>query len=581
MNTSLLQRLTYLTVLPLCTLIVITAAHAAEPAATADPGTAIAPAQIAPAPADEARKRPEIAQQRAHRNRHHHEQGSELVNIGRDTILPRGQKVDSVVSIFGSSTSDGEAGNVVSILGDTRISGEVTDSAVTVLGNMYVDSKVDGDAVAVLGSLELGPHAEIGGNVVAVGGGLQRDPAAIVHGDVQNVFAGNFGSLSGLHTWIHQCLLYGRPLALVPGIGWAWGLALACLALYIFLALLFREGLFRCVETFETQPGKSVLAALLTMLLTPVLVVLLCVTLIGIAAVPFVVFGLFCAGLFGKAVMLAWLGWRVTGRQGVGPMSHPAVAVLIGGVVVLVLYVVPVLGFLVYKLLGLLGLGAVVYTAVLAARAHQAAKAAPGSSTAPGTAASPGLTPMTGVPPETRSASMSAATPPTGDTASGAADQPATHSPASSIEGPPRGPDPRGPAPAAPAPPISAALPRAGFWVRMGALLLDGLLVGFVMGVFHHAYHLELLVLATYGAVMWKTRGSTIGGIVFDLRVVRLDGREIDWETAIVRALSCFLSLAVAGLGFIWIAFDHNNQAWHDKIAGTVVVRVAKGVPLL
>ncbi len=115
----------------------------------------------------------------------------------------------------------------------------------------------------------------------------------------------------------------------------------------------------------------------------------------------------------------------------------------------------------------------------------------------------------------------------------------------------------------------------------MGALLLDVLVVGFVMGALHHAYHLELLVLGVYGAVMWKLRGSTIGGIVFDLRVVRLDGREIDWETAIVRALGCFLSLTVAGLGFIWIAFDHNNQAWHDKIAGTVVVRVAKGTPLV
>jgi uncharacterized RDD family membrane protein YckC len=115
----------------------------------------------------------------------------------------------------------------------------------------------------------------------------------------------------------------------------------------------------------------------------------------------------------------------------------------------------------------------------------------------------------------------------------------------------------------------------------MAALLLDALLVGFLMGVLHHVYHLELLALAAYGAVMWKMRGSTIGGIVFDLRVVRLDGREIDWETAIVRALGCFLSLAVAGLGFFWIAFDDQKQAWHDKIAGTVVVRVAKGAPLV
>ena len=96
------------------------------------------------------------------------------------------------------------------------------------------------------------------------------------------------------------------------------------------------------------------------------------------------------------------------------------------------------------------------------------------------------------------------------------------------------------------------------------------------MGAIYHRSHLELPVLAVYGAVMWKLRGSTIGGIVFDLRVVRLDGREIDWETAIIRALSCFLSLAVAGLGFFWIAFDGARQAWHDKIAGTVVVRVPK-----
>ena len=111
--------------------------------------------------------------------------------------------------------------------------------------------------------------------------------------------------------------------------------------------------------------------------------------------------------------------------------------------------------------------------------------------------------------------------------------------------------------------------------------MLDLLLVGFLTGVLHHSHDLELVVVAIYGAMMWKLRGATVGSIVFDLRVVRLDGREVDWETAIVRALSCFLSLAVAGLGFIWIAFDANNQAWHDKIAGTVVVRVAKTPPLL
>jgi uncharacterized RDD family membrane protein YckC len=437
----------------------------------------------------------------------------------------------------------------------------VSASAVAILGNAYIDGKVDGDAVTVLGNMELGPHAEIDGDVVAVGGTVQRDPAAVVHGDVHNVL-GSVGGVDWLRAWVRHCLLYARPLALAPGLGWAWGLAFAFLALYTGLALLFREGVTRCVHTFETQPGRSVLAALIAMLLTPVLVTLLFVTVIGIAAVPFVVFALFCAGLFGKAVMLAWLGGRVTGRQGVGPMSHPAVAVLIGGALVLVLYLVPVLGFLVYKLLGLLGLGAVVYTVILAARAHQAAKEAPFGSTAP---FSPSASPLTGA-----AAPIDAA-----QTTGGAPASSATEAPD------PRGPAPTTAAPHAPAPPpVTAALPRAGFWIRMAALLLDALLVGFLMGVLH-VYHLELPVLAAYGAMMWKLRGSTIGGIVFDLRVVRLDGRQIDWETAIVRALACFLSLAVAGLGFFWIAFDDHKQAWHDKIAGTVVVRVAKGTPLV
>ena len=655
MKTLPLQRLTCLAVLPLCAMIVIAAAHAAaSPAMPDTPAHAAAPPAMPDTPAhtaapssspdatppatslpdgthdstdwqDNADSRDRVDRHdrsgwRARHDRHgRHGHGNELVNIGHDSNLPRGQSADSVVSIFGSSTSDGEAGNVVSIFGDTRVTGPSSDGAVAVLGNVYIDGKVDGDAVAVLGDMVLGPHAEIDGNVVAIGGTLQRDPAAIVRGNVQSIF-GSFGSVGWLRSWIHHCLLYGRPLALAPGLGWAWGLAFACLALYAALALLFREGLTRCVQTFEAQPGQSVLAALITMLLTPVLVVLLCVTVIGIAAVPFVVFGLLCVGLFGKAVMLAWLGQRVTGRQSTGALSHPVVAVLIGGVLVLALYLVPVLGFLVYKLLGLLGLGAVVYTLILAARAHQAAKegprgrsaaafgAAPSGSVSSGPSSRAGSAPSGSV---SSGPSSSAGSAPSGNASSapssstssapsgsassaassGTSSTPPGSAAAATGEAPPPGaapaPDPRGPSPAAEAPrtqappPITASLPRAGFWIRIGALLLDAILVGFLMGVFHHGYHFELLVLATYGAVMWKLRGSTIGGIVFDLRVVRLDGREVDWETAIVRALGCFLSLAVAGLGFFWIAFDEQKQAWHDKIAGTVVVRVAKGTPLV
>jgi uncharacterized RDD family membrane protein YckC len=586
MNTFMLRRFISVTMvsaaaLALISLLGATAAQATEPPAAADTA-----ASAAPAPIEETSDRSE--DWNAHRaRRNHHKNGNDLVNIGHDSTLREGETADSVVSVFGSSTSDGSAGDVVSILGDTRVTGEVSDSAIAVLGNTTIDGKVAGDTVTVLGDLDLGPHADIGGDAVVVGGSVRRDPAAVIHGSVQNVLGGDFGSFGWLHAWVRHCLLYARPLAFAHGLGWAWGLALACLALYVILALLFREGLSKCVRTFETQPGHTVLAGLSAALLTPVLLVLLCVTVIGIAAVPFVVFALICVSLFGKAVMLAWLGGRITGKSGADTASHPAVAVLIGGAVVLLLYVVPILGFLVYKLLGFLGLGAVVYTLILALRANRAAKDGPSASTAPPRPASPsaGEVPASGAaaaqgPAFSTSSAATAAGAAPGEAAApgtGAGGDAGVSASAGAGAGP-------GAAAAATAPPpaqpITAALPRAGFWVRMVALLLDFLLVGIVMGVLH-THHIELIVLAAYGAVMWKVRGSTIGGIVFDLRVVRLDGRAVDWETAIVRALSCFLSMVVVGLGFFWIAFDANHQAWHDKIAGTVVVRVPKGVPLV
>jgi len=567
------------------------AASAAVPAATDDQSTAAAPA--ASADHDDFNDEPQSVDRRDWRNRieaRHRRHRSDhddnnIVSIGHSSHLQSGEKAESVVSIFGSSTSDGEADDVVSVFGNTRVTGPVHDSAVAVLGNAYIDSKVDGDVVAVLGNVTLGPNAEVSGDVVAVLGTMERDPGAILHGSVQRILnfdAGGIGGFAWLNTWINHCLLYGRPLALVHGLGWAWTLALGLLAFYALLALMFRTGVERCVHTLETEPGHTALAALIGILLTPVLVVLLCVTVIGIAAVPFVVGSLFCISLFGKAVMLAWLGGRVSGRRP-GSANHPAVAVLIGGAVVLVLYVVPVVGFLVYKLLGFFGFGAVVYTLVLHARARRAAASPPpaaASSAFTGTSAADpsNSATMAGAGWTARSAPAAGA-----DAAAAAAATPESSAAAEPVP-PAAAPPPFAPpgtVPHGPLPPhITAAMPRAGFWIRMAALLLDVLLVGFVMSLLHPFGNFHIMVLAIYGAVMWKLRGTTVGGIVCDLHVVRLDGRPLDWETAIVRALGCFLSLFVVFLGFIWIAFDANNQAWHDKIAGTVVVRAKRGGPL-
>src|SRR5690606_18684456 len=74
-------------------------------------------------------------------------------------------------------------------------------------------------------------------------------------------------------------------------------------------------------------------------------------------------------------------------------------------------------------------------------------------------------------------------------------------------------------------------LPRAGFWIRMGALLIDVILVAVLLEILSPFADIMLIALGIYGAVMWKLRGTTVGGIVFGLKVVRQDGREMSWDT--------------------------------------------------
>jgi uncharacterized RDD family membrane protein YckC len=251
--------------------------------------------------------------------------------------------------------------------------------------------------------------------------------------------------------------------------------------------------------------------------------------------------------------MLAWFGRRITGMFGEGPWAHAAVSVLIGGVLVMMLYLVPILAFIVAMLIGFLGLGTVIYTLVRSMR-RNGAKPAPTGAAAPSATGAAAVVPVVALTAGSSGDVAGAAMPPIMAAAPGQ-------------------------------PVISAAtLPRAGFGIRTAALLIDVILCGMVL-IFipfvHFGCGVFLLILAAYGAVMWELRGTTVGGSICHLKVVRLDDRPLDWTCAIVRALSCFLSLIVIGLGFLWVAFDDEKQSWHDKIAGTVVVQVPKSVSLI
>lgn len=522
----------------------------------------------------EAEPAPAPVERRARRD-FNHRAGKERVSIWLNSHLAEGESADAVVSIVGSSTSEGRVRDaVVSILGSSTSSGEVGDAVVSVfgnsrvlggsvgdavvsvMGNSYVNGKVRGEVVAVLGNIELGPDAEIGGDLVSVGGRVIRDPGAIVHGQIQGIaFGVDFGGFEWLHAWVAQCLMYGRPLAFGPNLMWVWWLTLGFFLLYLVLALLFPRGIERCSETLEQRPGLSVLTAFLVTLLTPAAAILLSITVVGTPALLLAMTGV---SLFGKAVMFAWVGRRITKLFSGGPLTHPAVAVAIGGIIIILLYTIPIVGFIVLKLTSWLGAGVVIYTLILGMKRDKPAGGVP----------SP-VAPAPAVPP------LSASGPATASIIAPA--------PGATGEVPPAAGESAIVAPLAPPPVVSATTqPRAGFWIRLAASFLDALIVAVAINLLPHGWQPNfLLAFGAYCIVLWATKATTIGGIICGLKVVRLDDRPVDWPTALVRVLGGFVSLIPAGLGFIWVVFDDGRQSWHDKIAGTVVVSVPRGVSLV
>jgi uncharacterized RDD family membrane protein YckC len=114
----------------------------------------------------------------------------------------------------------------------------------------------------------------------------------------------------------------------------------------------------------------------------------------------------------------------------------------------------------------------------------------------------------------------------------------------------------------------------------MGAGFLDILLVSILGSIVHHQ-PLGFLIALAYFTGMWAWKGTTIGGIVLGLKVARMDGQPVTFAVALVRALAAAFSIVVLFLGFLWIAWDAEKQGWHDKIAGTVVLKLPRGTPLV
>lgn len=71
----------------------------------------------------------------------------------------------------------------------------------------------------------------------------------------------------------------------------------------------------------------------------------------------------------------------------------------------------------------------------------------------------------------------------------------------------------------------------------------------------------------------YSTNGQTWGKRLLGIRVVSLDGSPLTLGKGILRVIGYMVSGIPLDLGFLWAIWDKDKQTWHDKIAGTIVVK--------
>jgi uncharacterized RDD family membrane protein YckC len=143
--------------------------------------------------------------------------------------------------------------------------------------------------------------------------------------------------------------------------------------------------------------------------------------------------------------------------------------------------------------------------------------------------------------------------------------------------------------PGAPSPDVR----YAGFWIRVLAAIIDSIIVlaitlPLLMGIYGESYYAETKGLiagpadfliswvapAVAAIAFWVTKQATPGKMLVSAKIVDAKtGQAPTVRQSIVRYLGYFVAGLPLGLGILWVAFDPRKQGWHDKLAGTVVVR--------
>ncbi|MDR0776949.1 MAG: RDD family protein [Azonexus sp.] len=140
-----------------------------------------------------------------------------------------------------------------------------------------------------------------------------------------------------------------------------------------------------------------------------------------------------------------------------------------------------------------------------------------------------------------------------------------------------------------------------GFWPRVGAAIIDTIIilvitVPLLVAIYGEGYYFsddtpliagqaDFLLSWVFPAVatilFWLHKQATPGKMAISARVVDAQtGNSLTVGQSIGRYFGYIIATLPLFLGIIWVAFDPRKQGWHDKLAGTVVIRSKNRGPI-